>query len=208
MRPFPSSIKLKREFYLRPTLVVARELLGCLFYRKTGTDLLVGRIVEVEAYPGIGDPASHSFRGQTRRNAAMFRQGGHLYVYFTYGMHFCANVVTESEGTGAAVLIRALEPVRGMKTMTNNRFGRKTTAAKREVLHILCNGPANLCSAMQITRDEDGTDLCGNKVWIGTGEAGRDSVAVSRRVGISKGVSHRWRFFLKDSPFVSRGRPA
>ena len=204
----PVITKLKRDFYLRPTVVVARELLGCYLCRQLRNELLVGRIVEVEAYPGIDDPASHSFNGQTRRNATMFREGGRLYVYFVYGMHFCANVVTGAEGTGAAVLLRALEPVRGIKTMERNRFPATSKDMARPAVHGLCNGPAKLCSALKITSDEDGTDLCGKEMWVGRGEPCGDPVAVSRRVGIRKGVSRHWRFFLKGNPFVSAGRPA
>ncbi len=105
--------KLPRSFYLRSTITIARELLGKRLVRVLNGKMLVGRIVETEAYRGKLDPASHAFRGRTQRNAVMFREGGHLYVYFTYGMHFCANVVTGKEGTGEAVLIHAIEPLEG-----------------------------------------------------------------------------------------------
>jgi DNA-3-methyladenine glycosylase len=199
--------KLGRNFYLRPTAVVARDLLGCYLCRRVGGQILMGRIVEVEAYPGRGDPASHSFRGETRRNRTMFRNGGHLYVYFTYGMHFCANVVTGGEGTGAAVLLRAIEPVKGMRAMERNRFGKRKIGSHQGLVQKLCNGPANLCTALGITGLEDGTDLCGNEIWISRSGRLREPVAVTRRVGISKGVSHRWRFFLPGSPFISPGKP-
>ena len=203
----PAITKLKREFYLRPTVVVARELLGCYLCRQYRNELLIGRIVEVEAYPGINDPASHSFIGQTRRNATMFREGGRLYVYFIYGMHFCANVVTGAEGAGAAVLLRALEPLRGIQTMRRNRFEGTSADSARPDLQ-LCNGPAKLCNALKISGDEDGTDLCGREIWVGRGEPCDEPVTVSRRVGIRKGVSRHWRFFLKGNSFVSAGKPA
>src|SRR5258706_2727237 len=121
--------KLPRSFYLRPTLIIARDLLGKYLVRKLGRKALVGKIVEVEAYLGKNDPASHAYRGRTKRNEVMFNKGGHLYVYFTYGMHYCANVVTEEEGIGHAVLIRALEPIDGIETMRKNR---KFTADKKD----------------------------------------------------------------------------
>ncbi|MGD0038294.1 MAG: DNA-3-methyladenine glycosylase, partial [Bacteroidota bacterium] len=116
MKPLP------RSFYLCPTLQVARDLLGKHIIRKIDDKLLIGKIVEVEAYCK-GDPASHAFRGRTKRNDVMFWEGGHLYVYFTYGMHFCANVVTGNEGIGEAVLIRAVEPLAGIEMMKINRYG-------------------------------------------------------------------------------------
>ena len=113
--------KLSREFYLRPTLKVAKDLIGKFLVRRLNGKLLIGRIVEIEAYLGEKDPASHAYKGKTKRNEVMFGEGGHLYVYFTYGMHFCSNVVTEQEGIGHAVLLRAVEPLQGLETMARNR---------------------------------------------------------------------------------------
>ncbi|MDE3057558.1 MAG: DNA-3-methyladenine glycosylase, partial [Bacteroidota bacterium] len=113
--------KLPRSFYTRPALTVARELLGKILVRKIGSVMLTGKIVEAEAYLGESDPASHAFRGKTERNSVMFRDGGYLYVYFTYGMHFCSNVVTGKEGIARAVLLRAVEPVEGIEAMKKNR---------------------------------------------------------------------------------------
>lgn len=192
--------KLPRSFYLRPTLAIARDLLGKLLIRRIGSKLLVGRIVETEAYRGSIDPASHAYRGKTERNAVMFRQGGHLYVYFTYGMHFCANVVTESEGKGCAVLIRALEPLEGIDAMARVRNLPATERRK------LCSGPAKLCEAFRIGRNENGTDLCGSTIWIAVsaGKEERLRIARTRRIGISQAKDHLWRFTIADSPFLSR----
>jgi len=193
---------LPRSFYLRPTLRVARELLGCLLVRRTARSFLVGRIVEVEAYLGSRDPASHAYWGKTRRNEVMFRQGGRLYVYFTYGMHYCANVVTEAEGTGHAVLLRALEPVRGVREMMKRR-----AAALPDVTSAnLTNGPARLCQAMGINGRDNGTDLCGNAVFIASDPDRNLRVKIGRttRIGISSGKEHRWRYVVRGNPWLSR----
>jgi DNA-3-methyladenine glycosylase len=192
--------KLPRSFYLRPTLAIARDLLGKFLFRQIGSKFLVGRIVETEAYSGSMDPASHAYRGKTERNAVMFREGGHLYVYFTYGMHFCANVVTESEGKGCAVLIRAVEPLEGIDAMAR---ARNLPAAE---MRKLCSGPAKLCEAFGIGRKENGTDLCGSTIWIAKpdGSEKRIRIARTRRIGISHAKDHLWRFTIADSPFLSR----
>ncbi|MFN0159081.1 MAG: DNA-3-methyladenine glycosylase [Bacteroidota bacterium] len=197
--------KLPRSFYMQPTLKVAKGLLGCFLVRRVGIRNMVGRIVEVEAYLGSRDPASHAFRGRTKRNEAMFRQGGTLYVYFTYGMHFCANVVTEEEGTGHAVLLRAIEPVTGMELMMKRRQRPKTT---NSLVH-LTNGPAKLCEAFGIARKENGTDLLGRHIWIARdSEKLRTKIGTSTRIGISTGKEHRWRFYFRNNRFVSKGKPS
>lgn len=194
---------LPRAFYLRPTLTVARDLPGMIIFRKLGRSLLAARIVEVEAYLGHSDPASHSYRGMTPRNEVMFGEGGHLYVYFTYGMHFCCNVVTEDAGKGRAVLLRAAEPLEGIETMTSLRSGRD---GRRRIIRDLLNGPGKLCQGLGIGRGENGTDLCGRTIWIARerGAVAPRRIMSSERIGISRGQEHQWRFFLKDDPFVSR----
>jgi DNA-3-methyladenine glycosylase len=160
---------------------------------------LAGRIVETEAYEP-GDPASHAFRGMTPRNAVMFGPGGHLYVYFTYGNHWMMNVVTRGRGEGSAVLLRAIEPLEGLEIMKRARG--------RERLLDLCSGPGKLAQALGVDRSHDGADLVrGTEVWIETGVPPLpDDVATSVRVGIRVGLEHRWRSFIRDDPFVSRGR--
>ena len=200
--------RLPRRFYMRPTLTVARDLLGSFLCRRFGRKLLIARIVEVEAYLGSRDPASHAYRGETRRNEVMFREGGHLYVYFTYGMHYCSNVVTERQGKGMAVLLRAAEPIEGLERMMNNRYGssrqRRSVSGDRLLLD-LCRGPARLCEAFGIGRESNGVDLCGNDIWIATepGPKRLPRIRRSPRIGISQGAHHRWRFFLEGARYVS-----
>jgi DNA-3-methyladenine glycosylase len=192
--------KLPRSFYLRPTLTIARDLLGKLLVRRIRGALLVGRIVEVEAYSDHDDPASHSFRGETERNRVMFAEGGHLYVYFTYGMHFCANIVTGEPGRGCAVLLRALEPLAGIEQMARARGKR---SAEREAL---CSGPAKICQAFRITRRDNGRDLCGEMIWVADPRTREHTMEIGRssRIGISSGKDRLWRLFLRNSPFLSR----
>ena len=192
--------RLPRSFYLRPTLSVAKDLIGKYLIRKTRGHTLIGKIVEVEAYLGDKDPASHAYRGRTRRNDVMFSAGGHLYVYFTYGMHFCANVVTEKEGTGHAVLIRAVEPIDGIEVMKQDR----SFYSGKLKEYDLTNGPAKLCQAFAIDRKDNGMDLLGDTIFITEGEKiSRSSLRSSSRIGISKAIHHRWRFFLRNNPWVS-----
>ena len=196
--------RLPRSFYLQPTLKVARGLLGLFLVRKVGTRRLIGKIVEVEAYLGSKDPASHAYRGRTTRNDVMFWKGGHLYVYFTYGMHFCANIVTSDEGVAHAVLLRAVEPVEGIDIMRSNRKRPKDSDPV-----LLCSGPARLCQAFGIGRKENGTDLCGDAIWIAEGAQAtqRPKIVRSTRVGITVAKHHKWRFFIKGNSYVSPGKP-
>lgn len=191
---------LPRTFYRRPVVTVARQLLGKVLVRRKGRTTIEGLIVEVEAYNGTDDPASHAFKGRTPRNEVMFREGGVLYVYFTYGMHFCANVVTGNEGEGCAVLLRAVEPLEGIPAMARHRG--KPASALRE----LCSGPAKLCQAFRIGKDENGTDLAGDEIWIedrGTIVLPNQIIATPR-IGISQGKDKLWRFGLEGNPFLSR----
>ena len=195
------SRRLPRSFYERPAVTVAPALLGrTLVCRAPDGTRLAGRIVETEAYEP-GDPASHSFRGMTMRNAVMFGAAGHLYVYFTYGNHWMMNVVTRGESEGSAVLLRALEPLAGLATMARARG--------RDRALDLCSGPGKLAQALWVGRSLDGADLVrGHDVWIEAGTPPPPSgVATSVRVGIRFGLEHRWRYFVRADPFVSKGRP-
>jgi DNA-3-methyladenine glycosylase len=160
---------------------------------------LRARIVETEAYEPE-DPASHAFRGPTPRNRTMFGAPGRLYVYFTYGMHFCMNVVTGAVGRGSAVLLRAAEPLEGVEEMARRRDGRRRVE--------LCSGPARWCRAFGIDRTLDGEDLVGGGVvWIDRGTPPQDT-ASGRRVGVRAGRELEWRFYVPEDPYVSKAEPA
>jgi DNA-3-methyladenine glycosylase len=191
---------LPRSFYARDARLVAVDLLGKVLVTDDGR---AGRIVEVEAYLGAADPASHAYRGPTARNATMFGPAGHLYVYFTYGMHWCANAVCGDPVDGTAVLLRALHPLTGIERMQAAR-----PAARRPT--DLCSGPAKLCQALGIERSFDGADLVtadrGVRI-VDDGTAPPRRPGRSTRIGLSAGREHRWRWWVPGDPHVSRGRP-
>jgi len=182
--------------------VVAPDLLGRVLVRRLDDGRrLVVRIVETEAYQD-DDPASHSFRGPTPRNAVMFGPAGFLYVYFSYGVHWCANVVTGAPGEGSAVLLRAAEPVDGLDVMAANRG--------LDDVRRLCGGPGRLTQALGMSRAEDGIDVVrGSAISFheGTGLSPR-AIERTTRVGVRVGVEARWRFLERGSRFVSPGRPS
>lgn len=184
---------LSRRYYARPALELARELIGRLLVRELNGRLLIGRVVEAEAY-GPNDPASHSFRGPTPRNASMFGFPGSAYVYISHGIHHCLNAVAKPP---SAVLLRALEPLEGIEEMRR----RRRTDRER----LLCAGPGRLCEALGIGRNLDGHDLTsGEGLWIARGHRARD-VVVTPRVGLNVAIDWPWRFVLAGSPFASRG---
>jgi len=188
--------KLKREFYNRPTLKVARELLGkYLVVDKNGTKLS-GKVVETEAYRGPYDPASHAYGGMTPRNRIMFGEPGHAYVYFTYGMYYCLNVITERKGFPAGVLIRALEPEDGIEIMKKRR--------KKEKIDSLTSGPGKLCQAMGINKTFYGADLTGKTIYVEDRGEKAGKIISTYRIGIDAGKEKKWRFYLKDNRFVSK----
>jgi DNA-3-methyladenine glycosylase len=191
---------LDRAFFERYSPTVARELLGFALVRKLEGERLSGTIVETEAYRGRRDPASHAYRGMTKRNEVMFGPAGHAYVYFTMGIHHCLNVTTEPAGTPAAVLIRALEPVEGIELMQRNR-GVKD-------IHRLAMGPGNLTKALGIGSEMNGEDLIFSRTLFLEKGKPISEVGISSRVGISRGVSSKWRFFVRGNPSVSKGKPS
>lgn len=197
--------KLLADFYLHDTVTVARALLGCVLWRRVGRELVAARLVETEAYLGANDAASHARRGlRSARNESMYLEGGHAYVYFTYGMHWCLNVVTQEAGIAEAVLLRGAQPLRGIESMRKRR-----PKAKRD--YDLMNGPGKICSAMAIDKSVDGESLRGERLFITARDidVDEDDIAVSPRIGVegAPDAAH-WplRFFLKGNRYVSAYR--
>jgi|YelNatPaOPRAMG01_1025707.scaffolds.fasta_scaffold21497_3 DNA-3-methyladenine glycosylase len=190
-----SLIALPSDFYNRCTVEVARDLLGCILVHQTDGNILAGRIVETEAY-GPDDPANHAWRGQTRRNRAMFGPFGHAYVYKIYGMYYCLNAVTYPEGVGEAVLIRAVEPLAGIEMMKRNRGVEDTRK--------LCSGPGKLCQAFGIDSKFNHAPLTEGSLRICSGKREPIDVITTPRIGISQGAELPWRFCIANSPFLSK----
>ncbi|MDO8549187.1 MAG: DNA-3-methyladenine glycosylase [Ignavibacteria bacterium] len=200
LQPFK---KLPKSFYTRDVLTVAKELLGKVLIKKEEGSLLAGKIVEVEAYDGSIDEAAHTFIGRTKRNEIMFNDGGYFYVYFTYGAHFCCNVVTGKKDHGTAVLIRAAEPLAGIERMSLNRFN-KILLSEKEKLN-LTSGPGKVCEAFDITREHYGIDLTGDKIFIlDRPKLKSNQIVISKRIGIKKSVELPWRFYIKDNLYISK----
>ena len=196
--------RLGRSFFARDTLVVARELLGQRLVAAGVEGRTSGFIVEVEAYVGEGDRASHARSGPTQRNRAMYGPAGCAYVYFIYGMHYCLNIVTGEDGFPAAVLIRALEPVEGTQEMETRRGGKRGVE--------LANGPAKLCQALAVGRQHDGVDMCAPNATLFV-EWGRtlpeDSIVRGPRVGVrgdERACTVPWRLYVEGNRYVSRHR--
>jgi len=197
--------KLPRPFYLHDTVTVARALLGCVLWRRLDDELLAARIVETEAYLGANDMASHARRGlRSERNRSMYLEGGHAYVYFTYGMHWCLNVVTQETDIAEAVLLRGAQPLRGIETMRARR-----PKAKRD--WDLMNGPGKICMAMDIDRRLDGESFSGDTLYLTARDVDvdDDDIVVSPRIGVDNaGDAAAWplRFFLRGNRYVSAYR--
>lgn len=196
------SSKLPRPFYSRPTLDVASDLLGKVLIRRLGRRSLAGKIVETEAYVGPHDLACHASKGHTPRTSVMFGPPGRAYVYMIYGFYFCLNVVTEPDGFPAAVLIRAVEPLENLDLMRElrNNPERDTNVA---------SGPGKLCMAMSVDKQLNGADLLGTTIWIEDRKLDSGPIQTSPRVGVDYAGEYKdkpWRFFVADSPHVSRVR--
>jgi DNA-3-methyladenine glycosylase len=198
--------RLGRRFYRRDPVTLAKALLGQILVRRLedGREL-AGRIVEVEAYLGAPDRAAHSFGGRrTRRNASMWRDGGHAYVYFTYGMHWCFNVVADAEGVPTACLVRALEPLEGLDEMRRRREKKKPLTDTD-----LCSGPAKLAQALGLDRAHDGLDLVTSEALFILRKRRAPSEAIGKSARIGVAYADEWarkplRFFLRGNPNVSK----
>ena len=196
---------LPRDFYARPTLEVARDLIGQVLVHETPAGRASGVIVEVEAYIGEADPACHAAPGPTARNAPLYGPPGIAYVYLNYGIHYLVNAVTEPEGSPAAVLIRALEPVEGETLMRRRRSGASRSRVEVPVVG-LCRGPGNLTQALGISLRQNRQDLTAGRLRIEPGDGAARPLAWSRRIGITVGVESEWRVYALDSDAVSGRR--
>lgn len=220
--------RLTRDFFVRPATEVAPELLGCILWHDSEDGLVTVRLTEVEAYQGESDPASHAYRGQTARNAVMFGDPGHAYVYFTYGMHFCVNLVCQPAGRAEAVLLRAGEVIGGTELArlrrrrkapaevsgeaagTSATIARTGTPRTGQPDRDLARGPGRLCQALGIDRALDGADACGPGSVLGIGPpasaAAAPDVCSGPRIGITRAADRPWRYWLAGDNHVSGPR--
>ena len=193
---------LPRSFFDRPVLEVAPDLLGRLVVHRTEDGSVMARLTEVEAYDGPNDPGSHAYRGRSKRNGTMFGPPGHVYVYFTYGMHYCMNLVCGPPGMPTGILLRAAEITDGVELA---RKRRQTAKSDRE----LARGPARLVESLAVARADDGADICGAgplTVHYGTPPA-RELIRTGPRVGLRDAPDYPWRFWIEGDPTVSVYRP-
>lgn len=194
--------KLNIEFYKRDVVTVAQNLLNQYFVHKESNSYLIGKIVEAEAYSKKDDEASHSFKGRTKRNASMFLGGGHLYVYLSYGINYCANIVTGEIDSGDAVLIRAVEPVYGVSKMAINRTSNNFVF--KETDRDLTNGPGKFSKAFNINLRHDGENLLGENIFVLENYLLREEIISTERIGISKSQNLIRRFYINNSKFISK----
>ncbi|MCC5910906.1 MAG: DNA-3-methyladenine glycosylase [Clostridiaceae bacterium] len=200
--------KLARDFYTRPTVEVAKDLLGKYLVHNTKGEKLIGKIVETEAYVGDIDKACHAYKNKiTNRTKVLFGVAGIAYVYLIYGMYYCFNVVTEEEGKGAAVLIRAIEPVTGLESMIENRYKKTPQEINKRQQANLTNGPGKLCMAMDITKEDNEANLLCEKLYITEGTEEDFDIISTTRINIDyaeEAVDFPWRFYIKDNSYISK----
>lgn len=186
---------LKKEDFEKSALIIAKNLLGSYLVHNSLEGLTVGRIVETECYLGANDIASHAFHGITERNKIMFGPSGHFYIYFTYGMHYCINIVTEKEGIAEAVLIRALEPIKGIELMQHRRHTDNITN--------LSNGPAKLTQAMGINKKINGLSVESPQLYLTPTNDHSFKIIHKPRIGIKANTDKLWRFYIENNPYIS-----
>lgn len=198
---------LSREFYNRDSLVVAKELLGKVLVHEIDGQKISAKIVEAEAYMGIGDKAAHSYGGKrTKRIEVMYGGPGFSYIFFIYGMYHCFNIVTREKGNPQAVLIRAVEPTGGVDLMAQSRYKKSYSLLTESQIKGLTNGPGKLCKAFSIDKSLNGEDLCGSKLYVEVGENEKFNIVSTKRVGIDyaeEAKDYTWRFYIKDNKYVS-----
>jgi len=204
-------MKIKKSFYNRNTLKVAREILGKFLVKKIGDKRIAGKIVETEGYVGPSDLASHASRGKTARTAPMFGPPGYAYIYLVYGLNYCFNIVTEKEDYPAAILIRAIEPAEGANIMFKNRHFDKKQKLNSQVsnLKFLTNGPGKLCQALKIDKSLNTLDLTKNTLWLeDRGVKIKPSeIVAAKRIGVDYAGKYKnkpWRFYIRGNKFVSK----
>lgn len=202
--------KLTRDFYNRDSIIVAQELLGKILVHEVGGQKISAKIVEAEAYMGIEDKAAHSYGGRrTNRVEVMYGEPGFSYVFMIYGMYYCFNVVTREKGNPQAVLIRAVEPVDGLEQIALNRFHKDYTQLTKSQIKALTNGPGKLCKALQIDKNQNGVDLCGNTLYIEDRQVEAKEffqIVADKRVGIDyaeEAKDYLWRYYIEEHPYVS-----
>lgn len=203
-------MRLKREFFTRNTILVARELLGKVLVYKLDNEIYKGKIVETEAYINVKDDAAHFNKGLTDRTRVIAEEGGYIYIYNIYGMYQLFNIVAEEKDVLGAVLIRAVEPLEGIENMYRNRYKREYNSPKRKEILNLTNGPAKFVMAFGITKDEYyGADLVtDSKIWIEDApKIPREDIINSKRINVDyaeMGKDYLLRYYIKDNPFVSK----
>ena len=191
---------LKRDFYMRDAVTVAKDLIGKVIVHKTSDGVVKGRIVETEAYMGPYDKAAHSYnhKGRDGRTSVQYKNGGYAYIYLIYGMYYCLNVVAAPEKNPQCVLIRALEPIEGIEIMKKRR--------KTDKLKNLCSGPGKLCAAMDVDKKLYGADLCGNEFYIEDDGQNNFEIEATKRINIDyaeEAADFLWRFIMKGSSYIS-----
>lgn len=200
-------MKLTRDFYGRDTITVAKELLGNVLVHNVNGVLLKGRIVETEAYLGFEDKAAHSYGGRrTERVEVMYGPPGYAYVYLIYGMYYLLNIITEKEGIPEGVLIRALEPLENTNIMALNRFNKPYDELTNYERKNITNGPGKLTRAFNIGKELNGTDLCGNRLYVEEGEDKDFNIVETTRIGIDYAEEAKYfpyRFYIESNPYVS-----